>query len=166
MLFTWGPDSSPQLQENYMIVREEVVYIPECSPFSAKPLAEVSVESRTKPPTTLAWGESGLTKKLCRLAHSILLDAGQGASESLSRVRGCYSDQGAEKALWTCPNIIHQDGLRDVLAGLSAGTMVLDDSAVRRLGYMFPHAWDWPAHLHALVHKDHPVCARAVRFHM
>eukprot|EP00974_Lingulodinium_polyedra_P020608 1994861-Lingulodinium_polyedra.AAC.1 len=109
-----GADSSPQLQENYMIIREELVYIPQCSPSTAEPLAAVSVESRTKPPTTLAWGEGSLAKKLCRVAHSILLDAGQdGASEYLSRVRGCYSDQGTEKALWESPNIIGQDSLRE-----------------------------------------------------
>eukprot|EP00959_Pyramimonas_sp_CCMP1952_P189023 3953534-Pyramimonas_sp.AAC.1 len=92
--FQLGADSSPQIGEDFFIVREEVLTVKRRPGWENTPLAVLTVESRTKPLTTLGWGESGLGKKHARMAHICILEAGETHQEAYrSKMRQGYADQ-------------------------------------------------------------------------
>eukprot|EP00959_Pyramimonas_sp_CCMP1952_P230998 4828921-Pyramimonas_sp.AAC.1 len=64
-------------------------------------------------------------------------------------MRQGYADQGTEKDLWACPNILGMDGTNDIINRLRTGALNISDVDVMR-GRMWPRAWETPGHLHIL----------------
>jgi hypothetical protein len=146
--FQLGVDSSPQIGMDYLVVREEVLTVKRYDGWIHNPLSCLSVESRTKPLTTMAWGESDLARKLVRLGHALYLETGSKHYDSYRhRMRHGYSDQGTEKGLWSCPNVLALDTVSGITRQAETGALRLSDAAARE-GKMFPNAWESAGHLH------------------
>ena len=92
--FTIGADSSPQLGNDYFIVREEVMTLQEPALDEVQPLRILAVESRTLPVSTIGWGEGGVSRKVSLLLHALILETGVSVSSYCKQVRTMYSDQG------------------------------------------------------------------------
>eukprot|EP00969_Alexandrium_andersonii_P144164 6374886-Alexandrium_andersonii.AAC.1 len=57
-------DSSPQLQYDYLIIKEEVCFSPPVFDTDQPTLSQARLETRIKPATTIGYGESGVEQKL------------------------------------------------------------------------------------------------------
>lgn len=149
--FTLGADASPQLQHNYLIVKEEAMQMPMVDARDTNPMRHLVVESRIKPVTTLGWGEANLEQQLVRMLHAIKLESGDCTNEYLQRVRTTYSDQGLEKDLWAAPNVYppNQARLQELFGRLRTGQVQLQDADADD-GYLFPNNLAFPGHLHVI----------------
>ena len=126
--FQVGADSSPQIGEDYFVVREELVRVVPHKGWQHNPLSCLRIASRTKPLTSIGWGETGLAKKHTRMSHCVWLDAGeQHHADYRRQTKQCFADQGTEKALWSCPNILGLDTTEDIITRLNNGEMQLDE---------------------------------------
>ena len=124
--FQVGADSSPQIGEDYFVVREELVRVVPHKGWQHNPLSCLRIASRTKPLTSTGWGETGLAKKHTRMSHCVWLDAGeQHHADYRRQTKQCFADQGTEKALWSCPNILGLDTTEDIITRLNNGEMQL-----------------------------------------
>ena len=61
-------------------------------------------------------------------------------------MRSNFSDQGAERGLWSAPNI-GAPNVAEITKALHAGQVGMADD-VARDGYFFPRAWEHPGLLH------------------
>ena len=136
--FQLGVDSSPQIQEDYLVAREEVLTFSQRQGWQHNPLGCLQVESRTKVLTTLAWGETSATKKHVRLCHTCILDTSEKhIGDYRQRMCQGYSDQGTEKTLWRFPNILGLAETRNIIHEINNGGRTLHD-ATSQEGFMWP----------------------------
>ncbi len=102
--FQLSAASTPQLGEDQFVVCEEVLIVRRYLGCEDNPRKCLQAESRTKPLTTLAWGESGLSKKHVRQSHTVIMGAGAAHREEY-RVRSAqgFADQGTESGFGEVP---------------------------------------------------------------
>ena len=148
--FQLGADTSPQLNEDYLVLREDVLTVRRWSDWQNNPLSCLTVEQRTKLLTTVGWGEKALIKLHARVTHACVVESGMEHINSYRpRMRQGYADQGTEAGLWSLPNILDVHGTRDVIQDIETGRISLDSIEASH-GRMWPNAWEIPGFLHIL----------------
>ena len=121
-------DGSPQWNYDYLVTKLCCAKIDIPPDGCSEPLAHVSVQEQVLPLATTGHGRSKVEHKLVKIIHKFKLEVPLSHLEDFrTRVRSCYSDQAAEKGMWSAPNV----------------------SGVGEPGcFLFPHAWEHPALLH------------------
>ena len=149
VFYSIGADASKQEGEDYFLIREDALHIRKHKHFAANPIGCLRVESRTKPISTLAYGQATLHKKIARLAHAIMLDSGDLNERHRNKVVSADADRRTERRLWHLANVFNHADFNRVCSDLEAGTLDFNDMSAFG-GFAFPRLTDCLGLMHIL----------------
>ena len=115
-------DASPQWNYEYLITKKSMARIDLPPDGCQDPLAHVEVTEHLLPIATHGHGRSKVEDKLMRIIRKFKLEVPTSKLQDFRlRVRSCYSDQAAEKGMWSAPNLTGAD-MDQMLKDLSCST--------------------------------------------
>ena len=137
-------DGSPQASYDYLVTKMSAAWINIPPEGCADPLAQIDVQQYLLPLATCGQGRSKVEDKLVRIIRKLKLETPPvRLTELRVSVRSCYSDQAAEKGMWSAPNLTGDDlsAMRSELETAAPHGNSCYDSAS---SYLFPLAWEHP----------------------